>query len=245
MIGIAFYPYKNEVLYSWIVRYHKYSANDKESQSKQDLFNNPYVDVKIHYPTYIKALSKHLMISGFSSDEIINNLTYLNVVKPFFNEERYIKAKDGVLEPNQFFVQNHGFHINNLFNNNKNSLKVCPICFKEDKELVGEPYLHRPHNAVGVKTCYKHGCYLEEFKHTFHQSHNMFDISKDYIPNKAVYPDKELINLHDRVNQDIVYILKGNLNSVNTEVIKRKLSIKFKKIGLFAKVISEKHERII
>ncbi|MBN2793820.1 MAG: TniQ family protein [Clostridia bacterium] len=162
MVAFAFYPYENEDLYSWVVRYHFYSMNDLESQTKKDLFENGYFDFKLHYPSRINILSSNLQaLENFSVEEILMNYTYINITKPFYTKERYENAKYGLLESDRGVLRNHGFHMNNLFLNDKNTIKICPICYEEDIKAVGEPYLHRPHNVIGVRTCYKHGCYLD------------------------------------------------------------------------------------
>lgn len=242
MVNIVFYPYEDEDLYSWIIRYHKYSSNVKENHSIQDLFNNGYLDIKLHYPSHINDLSKSLMDSeGFTVDEIIDNLTYINIMKPFFSQERYEKARHGLCESDNGIFRNHGFHLNDLFLMDKDSIKICPLCFEEDIKSVKEPYLHRPHNVIGTKTCYKHGCYLDSTKHVFNNTHDLFNIEKDYKLGIIRYPNEHDFKLHDKLNKDIVYLLNGNLQSMTPEVIKERLNEKLRTMGIFTVPNNDRH----
>jgi len=98
MIGFAFLPFKDEILYSWVVRYHKYSANLRKSQSLIDLFGEGYLNLKLHYPNNLGFLASAMsLVDEFAIDKLLNNHTHLNMVKLLFDDVRYEDAKSSLI----------------------------------------------------------------------------------------------------------------------------------------------------
>lgn len=241
-IGFAMMPYEGETLYSWAFRYTKYSICKNENQAVNELFGDKRYARRIRYMSKIGHLSKVMQgIEGFTIEEILDNLTYLNISRSFFCEERYMKMRYGLLETSSALKRNLGFHLNGLFLSDENVIKTCPLCFVEDQKIYGEAYIHRHHNVVGVKTCYKHNCYLDSIDNRYYTYTPFLDINVQYIPKGVKYPDLDVAQQHKKLNLDISYILNGNLKNITPKIIEEKVMSKLNFLGVHIEHKSVKH----
>lgn len=226
MIGFLFYPYEDEVLYSWIIRYHKYSINRFITQTKSDLFEKERMRLNIIYPNRIGKLLNNLPNEEmFELKNILKNMTLIDLVKPFTTIERYEKILYGLINSSKDTISIYGFHKNNLFKQHRNTMKVCTMCYREDKLKYGEPYLHRMHNIVGVRTCHKHGCYLDIIHIQFETSRGYWDIDKEFIPTKPEFPNGDIAVHYKNLNNDINLVVEGKLSHFDIEKIREKIKI--------------------
>jgi len=143
------------------------------------------------------------------------------------------------------FTLPQAFHINDLYLSDKNTIKICPLCYKEDIETLGEPYLHRIHNVIGVKTCYKHDCYLDVINYSFHNTEPLFDIETDYKPSEVRYPIEQHIKLHKRINEDVAFVLSGGLNLLSKDDLNEKIKTKLLFMNIFAPYNSNRHPLLV
>lgn len=233
-IAFTLLPYEDEDLYSWIVRYCKHSIYDNETDAIEDLFGRRNYPRKNRYITNIDHLSKMMNgVDGFTIDNILDNMTYINIAKPFTETIVNEKIRQSMLHTGGSLHDMLGFHRDTMFIDDRCNIKVCPKCYVEDIEKYGEPYLHRSHNVVGVKTCYKHSCYLDIASHIFDKSHPLYDVENDYVPGDIVFPSKETIKYHDSLNTDIVYLLNGHLKNVTPDMIRFKVKTKLQLMGIY------------
>jgi hypothetical protein len=246
MISNIFYPYKDEILYSWIVRYHKYNLNNFKNQTLQDLYNTRHQGLSIHYPNRILSLVENLNTSHIHIDAefILNNMTFIKIIKPFYPKERYEKAKEALLTSSNLGYRYHGFHLNDILRDDKDTIKVCPVCFKEDTEEYGEAFLHRSHNVIGVKTCYKHKCYLEKFRFNFRNNY-FWDINSNYVYKEPKFPSEELMHNYDGLANDMNFLLEYGLDNYTPEIIQDKIQTKLLINGIYNSPNSKNHPILI
>lgn len=213
---ISFVPtlYEDEILYSFISRYHQRSGNIKITDTLEDLFSISHLKCNIYLPGYIDNLVNNFPINCKykSKDIILNNTLY-----PFFT----------------FFDSNE--FSNKIFNLMKNSdnndirsksgttntkmnpiyFKFCNECIEEDINMYGETYWHRIHQAPGVFVCHKHNTILQNSNVKI----NNRNIREYITPNKnnCIFDDK--IKYSENIKQklynlskNVALIMNGNTN---------------------------------
>lgn len=120
-----------------------------------------------------------------------------------------------------------------MFQTEKFCYKVCPKCFEEDKLKYREAYLHRNHNYVGAKTCHKHHCYLDTIHYVVNRKGRYYDVDSEYLPGKILYPSDEVIELHNNLNKDIIFLLDGNMSTISPDIIRKKINTKVRLLGAY------------
>lgn len=244
MLGILFYPFPDEDVYNYIVRYNKYSLSVSSSDTKVAFFDDYRKPITFRYLNNLSQFHKVLSREDadfFTLEYIESNFTYLNLVSPFVDEERYQKAYDGLMGSNVNTIKNHKFHKNSMFNDEKSVIKICPICFEEDKKVHGQAYIHRSHNAIGIKTCHKHSCYLDRSTLNKNDIDNLYDINMEYIPSEVRYPNQDFIHLYDEIARNVYSILMGDLFGMSKVDIEKKMRVKLYENEVYKTLESAKH----
>ena len=243
MIGFLIYPHQDELLYSFIARYHVVSCNDYLSETYNELFSYPQYTSNPYYMSRIDALANNLPNEEeFLTDNIFRNHLYLPLVKPFVRTEQYALAEESTRQTNSRIHDYYGFHEDKLFASDELYIKVCPICFKEDIDHNGYAYIHRMHNYIGAKTCYKHHCYLDTLLRNVSFRSEVLDINKLYVPSEVIYPEDHLIEHFNHLNEDVQYILNGGLQSFDKAKIREYIANRIKEKGVFKRLNHNKHK---
>lgn len=156
MIGFMPELYPDELVYSWLARYHVRTGHHSYQQTAKHLLNkkanivskkflNEYSDEffdMIKNNITIKELAiKHSMLSTYVKFLPIDKRN--NIIKSYENNLRYKESSIG------FKTKSNGIN-----------MRYCPICIKEDRDKYGETYWHREHQFIGINVCTKHKCYL-------------------------------------------------------------------------------------
>ena len=152
-------PYPDELLYSVLARYHRWSQNLAVKFTVSDLFRCSSASAIVEFPTRIKNLVS-LLPDGtlHTADSLILNHTMF----PFLPQERAdkivsnMKAADegmGVYNSVGLMASGVRSHCN---------LRFCPLCLHNDQSQYGEAYWHRIHQVPGVEICPEHNCCLED-----------------------------------------------------------------------------------
>lgn len=96
--------------------------------------------------------------------DVVENATFPDVetalhMTPYFTDidemrdGQQAKLGEGILQPCSAAVPN--------IQRNSRTLKICPMCVREDKKEYGESYLHVMHQVKNIDICFKHGCKLQ------------------------------------------------------------------------------------
>lgn len=163
-MGVYFFPtpYRDELIYSVIARYHVYSGNPGHIHTLEDLFNTRGVTSSIEFQGNLDSLIRNLpLYSNISSESIINEHTLFPFYAAFVPKDRAQKAieimKNGNLSKVYIML---GMLTMGRKNQSLQFLRHCPECLKEDISLYGESYWHRVHQIPGTSICLKHNSYL-------------------------------------------------------------------------------------
>ena len=156
MIGFMPELYPDELVYSWIARYHVRTGHysyqqtakhllDKKANIVSKRFLNEYSDeffnIIKNNITIKELVIKYSMLSTYI--KFLPKDKYDNLIESYENNLRYKESAIG------FKIRSDGIN-----------MRYCPICAKEDREKYGETYWHREHQFVGINVCTKHKCHL-------------------------------------------------------------------------------------
>jgi hypothetical protein len=160
---ISFFPqmYEDEILYSVIARYHKFSANSQITDSVRDLFGVNRVRATVALNRRLGFLAEQTKIFGVSFEDLLINHTFFPVYSVFQTQGTIDKTIDWALSDTSY---NPYSALGITYKDSKPiaHLRFCPQCLCQEKSLYGEGYWHRTHQMIGVLMCEKHGCLLCE-----------------------------------------------------------------------------------
>ncbi|MHB8064386.1 MAG: hypothetical protein ACYDG2_17435, partial [Ruminiclostridium sp.] len=92
----AFYP--DEIFYSYITRYHKYSGNFLISQTLKELFNNSFIKAD-NFAHNLDYFCYNFHYNEFSPEYIIRNHTIFPIYKPFLSLDARLQT-EGCMKSN-------------------------------------------------------------------------------------------------------------------------------------------------
>ena len=154
---LSYFPemYPDEILYSAIARYHKYSGNPHICHTINDLFRNKSDSSSVILPAHLKYFSEQEEFFGVSFEDLL----YQRTLFPFYalfqsdqfiqNVIRWTKEESGETEFDKYGIWRKSAKT-------PAHLRYCPVCLKEDSNKYGETYWHRQHQIFGVSVCSTH-----------------------------------------------------------------------------------------
>lgn len=213
--------FPDELFYSWLARYHRFSGNNSPVTTMKELFNKKNSCLNIHFPFNIEFLIKQFPENlTITADRIINKYTIFPYLRVFMKEEDIDEAMKAMKYDIRYnFMDRTGINEKNIFD--INVIKVCPSCYDEDKNVYGEAYIHRQHQVPGNFICIKHMKYLVNYKIPSNTPKNEFiNINQCEIDFHIEHKElsKEIINL----SKDIEYILNLDDEKLNLDEINKK-----------------------
>jgi hypothetical protein len=227
-------PYKDEILYSTIARYHYYYGNVDFKDTLTEIFGSDSVIPTIAFPTKLEYLSSQFPNSRlYNSDYLIQNHTLYPYYSPFLPAQRQVmitnemKSGDG-----KGIYAQIGSTDGSV--SRKHGLYYCPLCVAEDKEKYGEPYFRRVHQLQGIEVCPEHNCMLRLYpvsqKNESRLAFLMLeyknaDLCLEYIIDNR---DAELYNM---VSDSASYLINNDLKSYNQHSVYEKYRIILKNKG--------------
>jgi hypothetical protein len=153
--------YEDELLFSMISRYQRMCGMISKRALERDLFNQRRNMTSVFFPQYINVLvSNFPPTSKITTNEIIMNHTMF----PFYTAFLSQKKTEEIFN---FMAEGSGKSIENMVGiagskiKQNDYLKYCPLCFKEDMEILGESYWRRIHQIPGALYCFKHQVLLK------------------------------------------------------------------------------------
>lgn len=147
--------YEDEILYSFISRYHERSGNIYSTTSIKELFDINKVRPNLYLPSYIDNLVENFPINcKYTINDIIFKHTLYHFYTCFESKEFSDDIFNLMRDDDNNKVKNKCSSIN--LKNNNDYLKFCKVCMKEDFEKYGETYWHRIHQTPYVLVCPKH-----------------------------------------------------------------------------------------
>jgi hypothetical protein len=219
-------PYKDELIYSAIARYHYYVGNIDFKDTLQECFGKRSIIPSLEFGSPVRALSKNLG-GNYTPEYILNKHTILPFYIPFLLESirveviRELKYSDA-----KGIYTKIGIVAGSLCK--KDGIHYCPLCAKQEVEAYGEAFIHREHQLQGISLCSHHGVVLNKYQRDRRTSSRL----------EFIKLDKELLNLNPLKESIQYYELKLKLakdaywilNQDLTTFDKRKLLEKYKNL---------------
>lgn len=212
-------PYKDELIYSAIARYHFYSGNVDFRDTIEECFGKrtiiPTLQIGGNFEYLSKALGKK-----YSSKTLIVKHTILPYYSPFVNE----KIKDKIIEEIKYkgsysIYTKLGIVAGGICR--KDSILYCPICASKDIDKYGEPYIHREHQLEGILLCPNHGIVLKKYplKKIDVSRIEYIRLEKQYL--NLTYGRIEIAEYdkHLRLAKSAYYLLDNDLNNICKEKV--------------------------
>lgn len=159
MLGFLPQLYPDELLHSWMARYHLYSMNNGPKQTMEDLFGQQLQLAVPDLPNNLERLNgrvQHFM--KHTTDEWIVDHTFFRYYTTFALPNVRQKVKEVMAESAD--TDKTAMHM--LTGVMASAVKeneyfcYCPLCVTEDIETLGETYWRLSHQLPGVLICNKH-----------------------------------------------------------------------------------------
>ena len=178
-------PYPDELWYSVLCRYHIRSGNLNQITTKNGRTGiwTLFPDNSVH--DILSQLPKDI----FSVRDMILNHTLFPYFSRIYPQER----KQGLLNDLSQGTLSGETSGRKVTKGNMPTLRVCPVCRKQDKQRYGESYWHREHQIPYMTVCPKHHCRLMEYQCKNKQEFQMGVVLPDFVfgenkPNFEVKP---------------------------------------------------------
>lgn len=240
-------PYKDELLYSIIARFHIKSGNLLMCDTLDELFNNKRARSSAILPTKLGIFAENIKHFKISFDEILLNHTLFPFFMVFSNNNKYDEvyrwAKNS--ESGSISLKMGLFGLKGIYD----KLRFCTLCCEEEIKEYGESYWHREHQTSGSLVCIKHNEVLMESKINFlKDTKYYYDMCHDNI-----YPSRVSISLSERqviiaaqISRDINY-LYSNYSEIRKLFLNNcnRFSDVFLKLLEDKKLVTEKRNLII
>lgn len=153
-------PYKDELLYSTIARYHLRSGNLSYLHTLEDLFGKRTTTATPILPCGIKKLISELSEHTTLTEKM---LIKQNTLYPFYTaflpKEQALSIFNQMLGDDGKILYTQAGIMSSAVSQNKH-FHFCPLCVEEAE--YGELYWNRLHQLPGRLMCLKHGVWLEE-----------------------------------------------------------------------------------
>ncbi|WP_232353994.1 TnsD family transposase [[Bacillus] enclensis] len=208
--------YPDELLYSFISRYHTYSVNTSTTYTTKELFEGRRMLATPDLPINLNSIYNSISVfSELGIDELIGNHTFYYYYANFLEHEQRefvrntmctgeikgaIHMKAGVM-PSGIKEKEHFYY--------------CKECVSEDIEKVGETYWHLSHQLPGVFICTKHKSFLRESNLEFRSKKRFeFYLASEKIRDHSNTSIKGL-KCYEQLSQiasECVYLASKNLN---------------------------------
>lgn len=227
---LMFFPeiYPDEIIFSFISRYHKLCGNGSIYETLDDLFDNHEILPLTMFPSNLTILCNKLPnIMRFTLEGFLQNNTILPIFKPFIEVDDFERVKNDIVANKTKSVNGYlGLTVKASFLKIY-MVKYCIECAKEDVKKYGEAYLHRQHQINCEKVCCRHKTLLKiitlskanERRGTFNidkylRENNLLE--NENITDKNNY-SSELLTEHINLSEDIEFLLKSNNSNLDLE----------------------------
>lgn len=159
-------PYPDELFYSIIARYRKWTGEPSIHTMLQELFGVRHVTATFDMPSHLGFLANIMPLnSGITADRLVKKHTLYPLYTAFLPEDQtkaiyhsMVTGHSGGDIYTRTGLMASKIRYNRWF-------RYCPICAKEDlEEKYGEMYWYRTFQIPGLDICIKHEVWLQNSK---------------------------------------------------------------------------------
>lgn len=158
-MSIAYFPklYPDELLYSFLARFYQHSAYPRYVFAVEDIYASKNVRPSTEFISEMNEEFLGYLLRKMPLEELIEKHTMFPYHCRFVPKERRIRAFEALKEMKGFSLlvmqqkQRDG---------ERQFLRYCPECVKQDRVCYGEAYFHRIHQMKEIGICPIHKCFL-------------------------------------------------------------------------------------
>ncbi|MCS6130766.1 hypothetical protein DWV13_03695 [Clostridium botulinum] len=222
MINFFSDPYKDELIYSAIARYHFYSGNIDFRDTIEECFGKRTMLPTLMLGCRLEYLTRELG-DDYTSQRLINENTVFPYYSPFIDS----RIKEEILDYIKFQGSSSIYMKLGMISGSvcaKDFIYYCPACAKMEINKYGEAYIHREHMLEGILLCPHHGTMLEKYQV------KKVDVSRiEYIRLEERNLNLEVRNIdiedydkHLKLAKDAYYLLNEHMINVSKEKVFKK-----------------------
>ncbi|BDB03255.1 TniQ family protein [Clostridium botulinum] len=216
-------PYKDELIYSAISRYHYYTGNIDYKDTLEELFGKRSIVPSLEIGSNIDTLSKNLG-DRYTAENIIKKHTIFPYYSPFLPKDRKVELiKEIVYRDGNGIYAELGMVAGSICK--KNKIYYCPCCAKNEIEKYGEPYIHREHQLQGIYICPHDGVELKKYSVDKSNSSRIEFIRLDKklldLRNITVADSRYYDKLY-KISKNAYYLLQTDLDNISKEKVLKK-----------------------
>lgn len=213
-------PYKDELIYSAIARYHYYTGNIDCKDTLEELFGKRSVVPSLEIGSNIDTLAKNLG-GNYTADNIIKEHT----IFPFYSAFLPINRKEQLLQEIKYEDGSGVYTKLGLVSGSickKDGIYYCASCAKREIKNYGEPFIHREHQLQGVFVCPHHGMELKKYPIDKSNSSRIqfIRLNKELLDleNETSIYSKYRDNLY-KLSKSAYCLLKSDLKNISKEKV--------------------------
>lgn len=232
-------PYKDELLYSVLARYHVRSGNVSIKATQKDVYGTDSITAIMDLPSHIYRIMENLPVGHhYTPEYLIANHTLYPFYAAFLPPDHDAKVKESMIGDNGGSIYNRiglmasSIKLNQFF-------KFCPQCVEEEMNNLGEMYWHRIHQIPGILVCPDHKTPLYDSQVPV-RGYNKHDYrlaateTCKIITWESKYTDKTMEKVIN-ITEDIKFLLSNKVESKSLDWFKEQYLSRLKELG-FANV---------
>lgn len=213
-------PYKDELIYSAIARYHYYLGNIDYKDTLEEMFGSRTMIPSLEIGSNLDILAKNLG-DKYTAEDIINKHTILPFYSPFLPKVRKEELLNSIkYEDGSGLYTKLGIIAGSICK--KNDICYCPCCAKKEIEQYGEAYTHREHQLQGIFICPHDGSELKKYPINKSNSSRIEFIRLDNklldLRNITVIDTRHYDKLY-KISKDSYYLLQAGLQNISRDKI--------------------------
>ena len=187
---------ENELIYVYVLRYHRFCGNSSITRTFKDFFELGSGITGLYFPGNANHFLKQIQMDA---DTYLRQHSIWPFYKLFVSEAKYQKIKQLAIYDNRNLSrqisQCYDYEDDSLI---KNALWYCPICHKERKDFSDIKIFHQ---IPGVYVCEKHHCRLKALpikKREFLSTPEKWDVSFETCDDKWL----------NEIAEDVKYVME-------------------------------------
>ena len=208
MIGFMPELYPDELMYSWIARYHVRTGHYSYQQTAKHLLDKKANIVSKRFLNEYSNEFFDIIKKNVTIKELIVNHSMLSTYIKFLPKDK----RNNLIES---YENNLGYKVSSIgfkIRSDGINMRYCPMCVKEDREKYEETYWHREHQFIGINVCTKHKCYLVDSKMSVKSIDRSEFYTAEYVIEQHDHDDVKISN-----NKYEIKFAKYFTEVINTE----------------------------
>ena len=226
-------PYEDELMFSALARYNRYSGNLSSRKTQEELLGRRTSNLFIGFPSHLNYFSKQFVDnSKYLPEYFIDNHTIFPIYKMFLPKSRIPQLLDDMKGDKSVAIHMRiGEAAGGICKDF--GIRCCIRCMDEDIRAYGEVYIHRIHQVPGNQICNKHSEALRKvILPQYLGQWQLIDLNTYTIESKNQIVSDESFQHFKSLSQDISKVFEDTTKMMSLEDVIRKYKLMLMKKGL-------------